>query len=149
MGQDASKPVEEGATEVYEKLFAAAKAKCAESDAKMWILIADGTGTTLAEDPVEGSSGTLRMTAAKKVNAVVADMELTTGGVFAPFTVGMALCGVRKTLPLKGATKVKFGDSSFVFCCSGWGGPEDDEVVMLAALEAAGFKAGEDGVFVK
>jgi hypothetical protein len=72
-----------------------------------------------------------------------------TGGVFAPFTVGMALCGVRKTLPLKGATKVKFGDSSFVFCCSGWGGPEDDEVVMLAALEAAGFKAGEDGVFVK
>jgi hypothetical protein len=45
MGQDASKPVEEGATEVYEKLFAAAKAKCAESDAKMWILIADGTGT--------------------------------------------------------------------------------------------------------
>ena len=48
MGQDGSKPVEEGATEVYEKLFAAAKAKCAETNAKMWILIADAAGLARA-----------------------------------------------------------------------------------------------------
>ena len=113
------------------------RADCAPVGVARW------PGNLVLSSPCEGASSTLEITAKKKAAAILAGLELSnpTNPCVALSLVVPALTGCSAVLPLLGAAKITVnGSPAAVFVCSGWAGPDKDEMVMLAALEKAGFK---------
>jgi hypothetical protein len=130
------------------RLMIAVQAEMAKSGEAMWVLLTDEAGAVVAELPADSLS--LKTTAVKKANAVLAGMELLapTNPCAALGLVIPALCGCADKLPLKGAAKVKLpGSRAAAFACSGWASPDVDDALMLAALSAAGMKSNAAGIF--